>query len=357
MAIGELNGGCPSFPAHFVLSLGLCRKRGRYQGKTQKMLYDLVLVAAGLVLLFVGGEGLVRGSVSIAERLGISKLLIGLVIVGFGTSTPELLVSVNAAIDGVPEIALGNVVGSNIANILLIVGVAALITPVLGWDRTAVRESLVMAGVSVLALVLVQGDVISRFAGIAMLAILGTYLFSSYVMEKRSRGAKAYSEEADEFADTPISNPWLSLGLVIGGIVALMFGADMLVEGAVNIARDFGVPDAVIGLSLVAIGTSLPELATAIVAALKRHSDVVLGNVIGSNIFNILAILGVTVVIQPIDVSARFSTIDAPLMLGASLLLVALLFAAPKIGRAWGGAMLASYVGYMIFLFSSGVTA
>ena len=311
------------------------------------MLHDLLLVAAGLVLLFVGGEGLVRGSVAIAERLGISKLLIGLVIVGFGTSTPELLVSLNAALDGTPEIALGNVIGSNIANVLLIVGVAAVIAPIVSWDRTAVREALVATLVSLAAFALVQGEVITRIEGIAMLVVLAGYLFSSYWLEKRDREARTFQHEAEEFEDIPLTRPWLA--------PVLALGADMLVEGAVNIARDFGVPDAVIGLSLVAIGTSLPELATAIVAAIRRHSDVVLGNVIGSNIFNILAILGVTVVIQPIEVSARFREIDTPVMLGAALLLLALLFAAKSIGRLWGGLMLAAYASYMVFLFLTGM--
>ncbi|QYX58549.1 calcium/sodium antiporter [Roseovarius sp. SCSIO 43702] len=321
------------------------------------MLHDLILVAAGLVLLFVGGEGLVRGSVALAERLGISKLLIGLVIVGFGTSTPELLVSVNAAIDGAPEIALGNVVGSNIANVLLIIGVAAIIAPIVSWNRTAVREALVATLVSLATFALVQGEVITRIEGIAMLVVLAGYLFSSYWLEKRDREAKTFQHEAEEFEDIPLPRPWLAPVLAIGGIAALVFGADMLVEGAVNIARDFGVPDAVIGLSLVAIGTSLPELATAIVAAIRRHSDVVLGNVIGSNIFNILAILGVTVVIQPIEVSARFREIDTPVMLGAALLLLALLFATKSIGRLWGALMLAAYAAYMVFLFSNGAGA
>jgi cation:H+ antiporter len=319
------------------------------------MLHDFLLVAAGLALLFLGGEGLVRGSVRIAERLGISKLLIGLVIVGFGTSMPELLVSMKAALAGTPEIALGNVVGSNIANVLLIVGMAAVITPILGWERTAVREALVAALVSLAAFALVQGEVITKLEGITMLVVLAGYLFLSYWLEKRDPQAKTFQHEAEEFEDIPLPRPWLAPVLALGGIVALVFGADMLIEGAVNIARDFAVPDAVIGLSLVAIGTSLPELATAIVAAIRRHYDVVLGNVIGSNIFNILAILGVTVVIQPIEVSARFREIDTPVMLGSALLLLALLFVTKTIGRLWGFLMLALYAAYMVLLFSSGV--
>jgi cation:H+ antiporter len=321
------------------------------------MLDDLLLVAGGLVLLFFGGEGLVRGSVAVAERLGISKLLIGLVIVGFGTSTPELLVSVNAALDGAPEIALGNVVGSNTANVLLILGLAVMIVPIRGWDRTAVREAMVAMLAALAAFLLVQGTAITRMEGVAMLVVLAGYLFASYWLERQDREAQTFQHEAEEFQDIPLPRPWLAPVLALGGIAALVFGADMLVEGAVNIARGYGVPDAVIGLSLVAVGTSLPELATAIVAAFRRHADVVLGNVIGSNIFNILAILGVTVVIQPIEVSARFREIDVPIMLGASVLLLALLFSTRMIGRVWGSVMLVIYAAYMVFLFTGGVNS
>ena len=166
-----------------------------------------------------------------------------------------------------------------------------------------------------------------------------------------------FQQEADDFEDIPLKRAWLAPVLVGGGVVALVFGADLLVAGAVSVARAFGVSDAVIGLSLVAIGTSLPELATGIVAAIRRHADVVLGNVIGSNIFNILAILGVTVVIQPIEISARFREIDTPVMLGAALLLLALLFATPRISRVWGGLMLVAYAVYMVVLFGKGMTA
>lgn len=319
--------------------------------------YDLLLVAAGLALLFVGGEGLVRGAVAIAERFGISKLLIGLVIVGFGTSTPELLVSVNAALDGAPEIALGNVVGSNIANILLIIGIAAAITPVTGWDRGALREAFVATLVALATLALVQADVITRLHGTVMLTVLAAYLASAYWLERRNRQSQTFAPEVEAFEDSPMPRPWQAPLFVVAGIAALVFGADLLVQGSVSIARAFGVSDAVIGLSLVAIGTSLPELATAVVAAIRRQSDVVLGNVIGSNIFNILAILGITVVIQPMDVAARFREIDAPIMVAASLLLLGLLFATRNIGRIWGVLMLTAYAAYMVFLFSTGATS
>lgn len=318
---------------------------------------DFGLIAAGLVLLFVGGESLVRGSVAIAERLGLSKLIIGLVIVGFGTSTPELLVSVKAALGGSPEIALGNVVGSNIANILLIVGIAALILPISGWRRTAMREALV-AGLVALALFgLVQGQAITLVEGVALLTVLCVYLMASYWLEKRETAANVFEQETEEFEDIPIRRAWLAPTLVLVGIALLVFGADLLLDGAVSIARAFNVPDAVIGLSLVAVGTSLPELATAIVATIRRHPDVVIGNVIGSNIFNVLAILGTTAVIQPIEISARFRTIDTPIMLAASCGLILLLFATKKIGRVWAALMLLTYAGYMAFLFGNGMAA
>lgn len=317
---------------------------------------NFAFIAAGLLLLFVGGESLVRGSVAIAERLGLSKLIIGLVIVGFGTSTPELLVSVDAALNGSPEIALGNVVGSNIANILLILGIAALIQPITGWQRSAVREALVAGLVALAMFGLVQGHAITFVEGAALLMVLLVYLLASYWLEKRETAARVFEQEAEEFEDIPITRAWLPPVFVVAGIALLVLGADFLVEGAVSMARVFGVPDAVIGLSLVAVGTSLPELATAIVAALRRHSEVILGNVIGSNIFNVLAILGVTAVIQPVEISDRFRTIDTPIMLAVSCALILLLLATTTIGRAWAVLMLLAYTVYMLFLFSKGMT-
>ena len=223
---------------------------------------------------------------------------------------------------GAPDIAYRNVIGSNIANVLLVVGLAAVIAPIIGWERTAVREALVATVRSLAALALLQGDVIARIGGIAMLVALAGYLFSSYWLKRRDRAAKTFQHEAEAFEDIPLPRPWLAPVL-----------------------------------ALVAIRTSLPELATAIVAAIRRQSDVVLGNIIGSNIFNILAILGVTVVIQPIDVSARFRDIDTPVMLGVALLLLALLFATTKVGRLWGILMLVAYAAYMAILFTNGMSA
>lgn len=319
------------------------------------MLQDIALILAGFVLLFAGGEGLVRGAVAVAEKLGLSKLLIGLTVVAFGTSTPELIVSVNAALSGAPDIALGNVVGSNVANVLLILGVAAVIATVGDWQRTAMRDALVMCFAAMALYGLTHGEVIGRLEGIALVAMLVTYLIASYWLESRDRSAKQHVHETEAF-ETPaaLQSSWIAAGFVIGGILALMFGADLLVRGAVSIARTFGVSDAVIGLTLVAIGTSLPELATSIVAAWRRHSDVVLGNVIGSNIFNVLAILGITAIVSPVPVSAQFRSFDTPVMLGVSVLVVILLAVTQRIGRLTGLAMLAVYAAYLTWQFASG---
>jgi len=319
------------------------------------MTIDFLLAAGGFLLLFLGGEALVRGSIQIAERLGLSKLIIGLIIVGFGTSAPELLVSVNAALGGTPDIAVGNVVGSNIANVLLIIGVAAAILPISGWQRAAAREALV-AGVAALVFYgLVQGQVIGAIEGAVMLAVLSIYLGSTYWLERRKTAATIYEKETEEFEDIPIQRAWLAPTYALGGIALLVVGADFLVDGSTSIARRFGVPDAIIGLSLVALGTSLPELATAIVAAIRRHSDVVLGNVIGSSIFNILAILGATAIIHPIEVSERFRGFDTFVMLGTSGLLILLLFALKRIGRRIGVLMLLGYAGYITLLFTADI--
>ncbi len=316
------------------------------------MIVDFIFVAVGLALLFLGGESLVRGSVAIAERLGLSKLLIGLTIVGFGTSAPELLVSLNAALGGASDIALGNVVGSNIANIFLVVGIAAVILPIAGWQRTAGREALI-AGVIALALYgIAYGQTIGRLEGAAMLVVLSIYLIVSYRRERRQPSESVFEKETEEFEDLPLRSAWLPPALALIGIGLLVLGADLLVDGSVSIARAFGVSDAVIGLSLIAIGTSLPELATAIVAAVRKHSDVVLGNVIGSSIFNVLAILGITAVVQPISVNERFRDFDILVMLAASATLILLLYGTKSIGRLAGAAMIGAYALYTAALYS-----
>jgi cation:H+ antiporter len=309
---------------------------------------DYLYILIGLAGLFFGGEALVRGAVAIAERMGISKLVIGLTIVGFGTSMPELLVSMNAALAGSADIALGNVVGSNIANILLILGVSALVYPISNWDANVRRDALVALAVAVLTLILVQLDVIGRIAGLMMVGALGLYLWSIFAKEKLA--PSQITDESDPHRQPGLS-PIVAGGAVVLGLILLVTGADFLVDGATNIARALGISEAVIGLTIVAVGTSLPELATSVSAALRKQSDVALGNVVGSNIFNILGILGLTAFVHPVGVGPSFASFDAPVMLAATLLLAALLFFAKVIDRRIGAAMVAAYVAYTLVLF------
>ena len=300
---------------------------------------DYLYLVVGLIGLFFGGEALVRGSVGIAWRMAIPPLLIGLTVVGFGTSTPELLVSVDAAWRGVPDIALGNVVGSNIANILLIIGLSALVWPIRVMGATLRRDTAVMmAAALVLVPVFAMGQ-LGGFAGLILVAGLVAYLVWAY----RQPGEVVADEVgAPAPASTLVSTLW-----VIGGLVALMVGARFLVDGAVNIARGYGISEAFIGLTIVAVGTSLPELATSLIAAFRRQSEIAIGNIVGSNIFNVLGILGVTALIAPIPVASRFLTFDLPVMIAVSLVLTGLLLTRPVIGRGVGVVMLAGYVAYI----------
>ena len=305
------------------------------------------MLLAGLAGLFFGGEALVRGSVGIAQRLAMPPLLIGLTVVGFGTSTPELLVSVDAALRGVSDIALGNVVGSNIANILLIVGVSALVWPIRVSGDTLKRDTAVMMAAAIALVPIFAFGMMGRVAGGILFASLVAYLVFAYRQSRNARNAPnaPLADEGD--LPGPARGLWLSLVWVIGGLVALMFGARFMVDGAVTIARTFGVSEAFIGLTVVAVGTSLPELATSLIAALRRQSEIAIGNIVGSNIFNILGILGLTAIIAPIPVASRFLTFDLPIMIAASLVLT-LLLRRQTVGRGIGIVMLVAYGGYVL---------
>lgn len=298
---------------------------------------EWILLIAGLAALFVGGEALVRGAVGIARRLAIPPLLIGLTVVGFGTSTPELLVSVDAALRGVPDIAIGNIIGSNIGNILLILGLAALIWPIRITGDTLRRDTAVMMGAALVLLPAFWPGELGRPAGLALVAGLVGFLLLSFLRP----GSDQPAED-----DAPPPRLWLALIWVAAGLAALMLGARWLVDGATTIARDLGLSEAFIGLSIVAIGTSLPELATSLVAALRRQSEIAIGNIVGSNIFNVLGILGITALIQPIPVADRFLTLDLPVMIAVSALLTVLLMR-PRIGRLTGLGLLAGYAAYV----------
>lgn len=300
---------------------------------------DYLYLFAGLIGLFFGGEALVRGSVGIARRLAISPLLIGLTVVGFGTSTPELLVSVDAAWRGVPDIALGNIIGSNIANILLIVGLTALVWPIRVMGATLRRDTAVMMVAALLLVPVFAMGLIGRPAGLILVAGLAAYLIWAY---RQSGEADAENPDLPAPASTLVSALW-----VIGGLIALMVGARFLVDGAVSIARGYGISEAFIGLTIVAVGTSLPELATSLIAAFRRQSEIAIGNIVGSNIFNVLGILGVTALITPVPVASRFLTFDLPVMIAVSLVLTGLLLTRPMIGRTVGMMLLTGYIAYV----------
>lgn len=308
--------------------------------------------AAGLILLPVAAEILVRGSVGLANRAGISPLVVGLTVVAFGTSAPELVVCINAALTGAPGIAYGNVIGSNIANILLILGVAAIIRPIGCEPRSFMRDASVMlAATALLAAVALTGAV-ELWHGVVMLSLLGLYLAYAYWRERRGRDvAEMHASEVEELNTFGKMSVPVIAGLVIGGLVGVVWTADLLVTGAVGIARRFEVPEEVIGLTMVAVGTSLPELATAVMAAIRRHEDVALGNVVGSNIFNILGIMGATALVTPIPAPAQILSFDIWVVLGVSLLLVPFMLTGSRLGRREAGLFLALYTAYVVVQF------
>ena len=311
-------------------------------------MFDVFLIAGGLVLLAFGGDVLVRGAVGTASRLGVSPLLIGLVLVGFGTSMPELTTSVQAALAGSPGIAVGNIVGSNIANILLILGTAALISPIAVSKSVLQRDGsfLVLSQIAAAAALLLTP--VGRVSGALLAAGLVVYIVGSYWLDQRSRGGAAHLHAAEaESVAAPKGNLLVALLLLAGGIAGVVFGARLLVTGAISVAQDFGVSDAVIGLTVVAIGTSLPELAASVAAALKRQGDIALGNVIGSNIFNALGILGVTAVIRPLDAPASILGFDVWIMLACAALLVIVAATGRRVGRKEGLLLLALYGAYV----------
>lgn len=306
-------------------------------------------LAAGLILLFGGGEALVRGSVGLAMRLGVSPLLIGLTLVGFGTSTPELVASLEAALFGAPAIAIGNVVGSNIANILLILGVSAAILPIVATGPAFRRDGLVLAGATLLFLVIVLIGAMDRWLGGACLALLLFYVVFGYLSERRSPDSDVAAMHAAEAADMTPANTSLPFNamLAVAGIGAVLLGASLLIHSAILVARSFGMSEAIIGLTLVAIGTSLPELATSIMAALKRHGDVAFGNVVGSNIFNILGIAGATALVTPITVPREIISFDIWVMLACTAFLIVFGMSGWRISRVGGALLLIAYGSYI----------
>lgn len=311
----------------------------------------LLFLALGLVLLVAGGELLVRGAVQLAQKFRISPLLIGLTLVGFGTSTPELVTSLQAAFSGSPGIAVGNVVGSNIANILLILGITALIFPVVVARETFKRDGIVLAAATAMCLSAVLYGHLNPVLGAVFVASLAGYIYFAFRQERQSNAA------ADAASGVVTEAPKQSAGLialdvffVVAGLALTILGARFLVSSAIDIARDFNVSETIIGLTIVAVGTSLPELVTSVMAALRKHSDIAFGNIVGSNIYNLFGILGVTAIIKPIDVPPQIASFDIWVMIAATALLCLTATSRWRIGRIEGGVMLAGYVAYSVWL-------
>jgi cation:H+ antiporter len=313
------------------------------------------MVIAGLILLIFAGDALVKGAVNLALRLGIPALVVGLTVVAFGTSAPELIVSVQAALNDQAGIAVGNVVGSNIVNVLLILGLPLLITTI-HTSKLDVRRSYVMMVVtSIFFAGLAFTGPLTWWHGLVLLAGLGFMLWDNYRISMAHRAANAAEDEV-EGADAGIGWPQIILFIVLG-LIGLGIGARLLVDGAVVIALQWGVSETVIGLTLVAIGTSMPELVTSIIAAMRKQADVAMGNVIGSNIFNILGILGITSLIAQVPVPRQILTFDNFVMIGVALLLAPFVFAKRDMGRIAGVVFVGVYVAYALVLMNIGQAA
>lgn len=317
-------------------------------------LLTLVRLIVGLVLLIVGAEVLVRGASRLAAAAGISPLVIGLTVVAFGTSSPELAVSLQSALSGQADIALGNVVGSNIFNVLFILGISALILPLVVAQQLVRLDVPLMIGVSVLVLVFALDGRIVRWEGALLFA--GIIAYTAFLIRQSRKETPEVKEEyAHEYGDKRKrgAGAWLlNIVFVVGGLALLVLGSRWLVDGAVVIARLFGVSELIIGLTIIAAGTSLPEVATSVIAALRGERDIAVGNVVGSNIFNLLAVLGLTSLVAPagIGVPPAALAFDIPVMIGVAIATLPIFFTGFRIARWEGALFLAYYVAYVLYL-------
>ncbi len=311
------------------------------------MSLTLVYTAAGLGLLFLGGDTLIRGATTLATRFGVSPLAIGLTVVAFGTSTPELIVSVDAAIAGANDIALGNIVGSNIANISLILGMTALLRPTAVEAKIVFVDAPIMILVSLALIVVLVDGGISRVDG--GLLLLGLVAYTAYTFFQAKRESEEVREEFASAAPPAPANALLGGVLVIAGLLMLGGGGHLLVISALDLAVLLGISQATIGLTIVAVGTSLPELATSVIAALRGRGDIAIGNVIGSNIFNILGILGVTALIRPLSLG-EITWIDLWTMIGLACVVTGLIYTRLELVRSEGALLLLGFILYTVWL-------
>lgn len=312
------------------------------------MLVEISLILVSLVLLYFGAEWLVKGGASLALRLGLTPVVVGLTVVAFGTSAPEMVVSIKAAWSGQGDLAIGNVVGSNIFNVAIILGTAALVCPLRVQFQLLKVDGPVLVAVSLLLPLLFWDRRIERWEAGVFLLLLVIYTVGN-VWQARRQTSAAVSAEYSEGVPHETRGLGADLGLIAGGLAVLIVGSRLLVDNSVSLARGLGVSEAVIGLTIVAAGTSMPELATSIVAALKRQPDIALGNVIGSNIFNILGILGVAGLVRPLEGTGILPR-DLYLAMALSVALLPLLWSGLKVSRWEGGVLVAVYLGYLVVL-------
>ncbi|MEX1198597.1 MAG: calcium/sodium antiporter [Pseudohongiellaceae bacterium] len=315
------------------------------------MAIDLVYIALALVLLFVGAEGLVRGSSSLALRAGVSPLVVGLTIVAFGTSSPELVVSIEAALSQQGDIAVGNVVGSNFFNIGIILGLTALLCPIPVHRQIIRLDGPIALGVALLLVVLLLDQSLARIEGLLLFAGILGYIWMSVSLSRREEQADSTTPDGASVA-SPARHWGLDVVFILGGLAVLVAGSRLLVEHAISLATDLGIDEAVIGLTIVAAGTSMPELATSVVAAVRRQPDIAIGNVIGSNIFNILGILGLSSLVSPIT-APGISLVDYGMMIVFTVLLIPLLYTGRILHRVEGIVLLVLYGIYLSVLWPS----
>lgn len=318
------------------------------------MWIDVSIIALGFILLVAGGEVLVRGAVELAQRLRVSAFVIGAVVIGFGSSMPELVTSLEAAFLGVPGIAIGNIVGSNIINILVVIGLASVVAPIAITGKHVRLDTIIVCALSAAFVAVCTVLQLTPTVGVLFLAVLAIYLTYSIRREMQATalgpdGSAADSDRAEiENGSSVQRTNWLTWASILGGFVLLVMGGHLVVDSAVSLAKTVGVSEAIIGLTVVAFGTSLPEIVTALIAAFRRHADVAIGNVLGSCVFNLLAIGGAIAILSPANVPAEIVRFDNLVMLAATGLLLAAVCLSRQIGRPLGAVFLTGYATYLV---------
>jgi cation:H+ antiporter len=313
------------------------------------MLIHIALLLLGILLLYGGGELLIKGAVSVAKKAGVSELFTGLVIVGFGTSFPELMVSVGAALQGASDIAIGNVVGSNIGNTLLILGLCAAVLPLVVTELSLRRDATAVLLATIILMILSIDGLLGIVDGLIMLVLMGVYLFVAYKTESDNFTGKEQEFVAIKTSDGDQPSVLKPIFFTLSGLVLLITGARFLLNGALGLAEMLQISEAVVGLTVVAVGTSLPELTISLLAVIRGNTDVAVGNILGSNIFNLLGILGISILFQPISVHPRILEFDQWVLLGTAILLFVFMMTGRKLSRAEGALLLFGYVGYIVF--------